>query len=127
MHRSLVEEALRELVEDQNAPAVFVPFNYESGALDNAQVVKTGASYLYGFTVHSTLGAGQFIMIFDADAVPADTAVCSMVYAIGAESDREVAWIPPRRMDQGIVICNSTTNATKTLGAADCLFDVQYV
>jgi hypothetical protein len=27
----------------------------------------------------------------------------------------------------GIILCNSTTQGTKTLGAADCIFDVQYV
>jgi hypothetical protein len=36
-------------------------------------------------------------------------------------------WIPPRRMDRGIVICSSTTQNTLTLGAAEFLFDVQYV
>jgi hypothetical protein len=49
------------------------------------------------------------------------------VLAVGATSEKGAVWIPPRYMQSGIVICNSTTGTSKTLGAADTLFDVQYI
>ena len=31
-----------------------------------------------------------------------------------------------REFESGLVICNSSTDATKTIGSADTFFDVQY-
>lgn len=122
-----VDERLAKWLEKNYPPEYNIPLNYPSAALENARVVKGSEGYLFGFTAFSSLGAGQFIMVFDASSLPADGVVCSMVFAVAATSDREVAWIPPRYMQNGIVICNSTTSTTKTLGAANCLFDIQYV
>jgi hypothetical protein len=33
---------------------------------------------------------------------------------------------PGRIFRRGIILCCSTTDTTKTLGAANCLFDVQF-
>jgi len=124
---SLVEEALRELVENKNAPDVFVPYNYSSNVAETRCRVVTGASYLFGFTVSNSNAAARFIQVFDSDAFPANGAVPQVCVSCPATADKEMIWIPPRRMDRGIIICSSTTQNTLTLGAAEFLFDVQYV
>ena len=124
---SLVEEALRQIIEDENAPDVFVPFNYSSPTAEASRVVKTGASYLYGFTVTNANAAARFIQVFDADKLPANGAIPQISVSCATASDKQMQWIPPRRMDRGIVICASTTQNTLTLAGADHIFDVQYV
>lgn len=126
-HYELVEEALRELVENKNAPDIFIPYNYSSQAAEIQHVVVTGASYLFGFSATNANAAARFIQIFDTDKAVANGAVPLNSYSVGAAGDKQVAWLPPRRMDRGIVIAASTTQNTLTLGAAEFLFDVQYV
>jgi hypothetical protein len=123
----LFEEALRAVAEDQNAPALFVPFNYSSNAAEARCRCKVGASYLFGFTVTNSNAAARFIQVFDADAFPSNGTVPQVSISCAATGDREVTWLPPRRMDRGIIICSSTTQLTLTLGLAEFLFDVQYV
>jgi hypothetical protein len=123
----LVEEALRELVENKNAPDVFVPFNYSSTVAEARCLVTAGPAYLFGFTVTNSNAAARFIQVFDTAVFPANGAVPNISIQCAATGDREMGFLPPRRMDRGIVICSSTTQLTLTLGAAEFLFDVQYV
>ena len=122
-----IEEAIRQLLAGDNAPDVFLPFNYSSNAAEARCKVKTGASYLFGFTVSNSNAAARFIHVFDSDVFPANGVVPQVCVSCPAVADKEMLWIPPRRMDRGIVICSSTTQNTLTLGAAEFLFDVQYV
>ena len=91
-----IDQRLAEWLEKNYPPEYGVPLNYQSGALENARVVKGSEGYLFGFTAYSSLGAGQFILVFDASSVPANGVVASLVFAIGATSDKEALWIPPR-------------------------------
>jgi hypothetical protein len=99
--------------------------NANSGAVASSLVVKTNTALLFGFTVSSI--AAQFIQVFDLAAVPANTAVPTLVFPVAATSMVSIAWNPPRGFRNGIVICNSSTQHTKTLGSADCIFDAQYI
>jgi hypothetical protein len=99
--------------------------NSNSGAVAASLVVKTNTALLFGFTVSSI--AAQFIQIFDVAALPANAAVPTLVFPVAATSQVSVAWNPPRGFRNGLVICNSSTQHTKTIGSADCIFDVQYV
>jgi hypothetical protein len=66
--------------------------------------------------------------VFDAATVPADTAVPLITIDIATLTAKGVSFAYPGRVfESGIVICNSTTDSTKTIGAADCIFDVQYI
>ena len=103
------------------------PLNNNSIVYENSRVVKTGPALLFGFTVYSSLGSAQFIQLFDATMLPADGTAPVWVITIAATSDREFNWIPARKFGAGIVVCNSTTGPTKTLGAANCFFDCQFL
>lgn len=104
-----------------------LPLNNPSPRLESSRVVKTGPGILYGFTVTNTKASAQFVQIFDAATLPADGAVPLIAVAAPAADARGVSWLPGRTFLTGLVICNSTTQGSKTLGAADCLFDVQFV
>ena len=110
---------------DKLAEVARVLKNRNSGAVAASFVVETGQCLLAGFTVSSV--AAQYIQIFDATAVPADTAVPLLSFAVAATSTLMVDWVPPRYFRNGIVFSNSSTQHSKTIGSADCIFDVQYV
>ena len=102
-----------------------LPDNFRSNALA-ASIVIAQAHALYGFTVNNTNAAAQYIQVFDSVTLPADGAVPDVLFTIAGASDKGVLWLPPRRFRRGIVICNSSTAGTKTIGSADCFFDVQF-
>jgi hypothetical protein len=103
------------------------PFNFNPGAAVASAIVKANPGALFGWTITNTNGAARYIQFFDSLTVPADTAVplMSILVAIGATS--LVSLIRPRVFLKGIVVCNSSTGATKTIGAADSIVDIQYV
>ena len=105
-----------------------LPDNSTSQALEASRVAKSGAGTLYGFSGFNSKAAAQFILVFDAQTLPADGAIPVVIISAPASSNFSYdagRW--GRAASRGIVACNSSTSATKTLGAADCWFDVQYV
>ena len=125
-------------VEDQDQSAVAqlfaefasagLPLNHHSQALASSLIVCTGPAYVTSLTVANTNAAAQYIQLHDASTVPADTAIPSTVFTASASSDKIVSYsLPGRYFTTGVVICNSSTAATKTLGSADCFFDVQFI
>ena len=109
-------------------PPYRVPANATSPKLANSIIAASGVARLYGFTATSTNVAAQFILVFDANAVPANGAVPLFTVNVAAASPASVYFgSVGRSFDHGIVVCNSTTQGTLTIGAADTLFDVQYV
>lgn len=123
----IYDEITRALLEDATVPADFVPFNYSSNGAEIQHVVKTGAAQLFGFSATNVNAAARFIQVFDTDKAVANTAVPVVSVLVAATSDKQMLWVPPRRMDRGIVIAASTTQNTLTLAAAEHLFDVQFV
>jgi hypothetical protein len=104
------------------------PRNSFSTGLEASHVVSAGEGRLYGFTVSSTRASGQFVQVFDAQALPVDGAVPILSIDIATVTAKGVDFGPMGRwFYRGIILCNSTTQGSKTLGAADCLFDAQYV
>jgi hypothetical protein len=103
-----------------------LPANKRSGALA-ASIAIAGAHELFGFTVNNTKASAQFILVFDLATLPSNGAVPDVSLTAPASLDRGALWIPARRMTQGIVIANSSTSSTLTIGSADCFFDVQYL
>jgi len=105
-----------------------LPRNTHSQALAASLVVCTFPAYLYSFTVCNTKATSQFVQFHDATALPADGAIPAVVFSPAGTSDKTVPLgIPGRLFLYGIVVCNSSTAGSKTIGAADCFFDVQFL
>lgn len=114
--------------EDEYAAVGRYPLNSTSVIAENSRIVKSGAGTLYGFSGFNNKGSAQFILVFDAIGVPAEGAV--PVIVITAATVANFSYLPNRfgrYFYIGIVLCNSSTFATKTIASADCWFDVQYV
>lgn len=106
---------------DRNSPTSDAPKKLANS------YVATGYLRVYGFTVYNSLAAIQYLQMFDGTSVPADTAVPLMTFQLPAQQEKGV-WYGDcgRIFRQGLVLCNSTTDTTKTIGSANCFFDVEY-
>lgn len=90
-------------------------------------VVKATPGTLYGLTGYNSKTSSQFIQVHDAAALPADTAVPVFVMTVPAQSNFSVEWgMYGKAFTAGIVLSNSSTGPTKTIGSADCWFDCRY-
>jgi hypothetical protein len=103
------------------------PANSFSVKYEASRIAKSGAGLLFGFTVYSSNAAAQFILLFDSNTLPADGALPLIPFPIGATQGAAFSWTPGRSFSRGIVLCNSTTANSKTIGAADTWFDVQFL
>jgi hypothetical protein len=102
--------------------------NSTSTAAESARQVKTSEGTVFGLTVYNDNAGTQWIQLHDSASTPANGAVPAVVFEILTQAARSLdLGSLGRRFASGIYVCNSTTDTTKTLGAADCLFDVQYV
>ncbi len=114
------------------------PYPYEelpTSAVQNATtvayatnlVVKVKSGFVFGMSGYNS-GPAQWIQIHDATALPANASVPKVIIAVPTLSNFSILFGGAGRLfSTGIVICNSTTGPTKTIGSADCWFDVQYV
>ena len=117
-----------ELAEVTTTPwDQLAPFNFNPAAAAASGVVKGGPGAVFGWTITNTNAATRWVQFFDATTVPADTAVPLITIQLTTGATSLVTLIRPRLFFKGIVVCNSSTSATKTVGAADSFFDVQYV
>lgn len=91
-------------------------------------VAKAAAGRFYGVSGYNSSAATQFIQIHDSAALPANGAFPKIVFSVPALT--AFSFAPPsaygRVFTDGIVVCNSSTGPTKTVGSADCWFDVQF-
>jgi hypothetical protein len=72
-------------------------------------------------------GSTQYIQIHNASSLPADTAVPIYVFKAPGGASFSLDLSPyGDYFSTGIVVCNSSTIATKTIGSADCWFIAQY-
>lgn len=91
-------------------------------------IVKSTSGSLFNFNAYSSNASTQWLQLHDATALPANGAVPKFSINIPATSSIQRDWnIFGRSFSNGIVICNSTTGPTLTIGAADTFFDCQYL
>lgn len=105
------------------------PANSFSQGEEAFRPVKAGAGLLFGFTVRTSRATAQFILLFDTAnmALPANGAIPVVPFDIAALSTLMVSYADVgRSFQQGILLVNSTTRTSLTVGSADCWFDVQY-
>jgi hypothetical protein len=103
------------------------PINATSAAYEASRVVKTKPGKLYGMTGYNSKVSAQFILIHDANALPATGGIPVIVLSVAASSPFSLDYNTlGRDFSHGIVVSNSSTGPTQTIGSADCWFDVQY-
>lgn len=104
-----------------------IPGSSTSTAYEASRVVKASPGRCRKIIGYNSLASAQFIQVHDAASLPADTAVPKTVISVPASSTFEIDYSENSRFfSVGIVVCNSTTGPTKTIGAANCWFDVLY-
>ncbi len=101
--------------------------NSTSIIYETSRVVKTKPGTLFGFSGYNSKASAQFILVHDAYALPAAGAVPVIVISVAASSPFtfDVGTLG-RTFKYGIVLSNSSTGPTQTIGSADCWFDIQY-
>lgn len=97
---------------------------FSTTAYATNKVASTVPARVHGVSGYNS-GAEQFVQIHDAAALPADAAVPRVVFKVAAASNFSIAFEEPVGFDVGVVVCNSSTGPTKTIGAADCWFQVE--
>lgn len=102
------------------------PLSDAPGALANSYLA-TGYLRVYSITVYNSAASAQWVLMFDASSLPADTAVPRMAFPIAAAQTLGLYYGPMGRIfKRGLILCNSSTDTTKTIGSANCFYDVEY-
>lgn len=108
--------------------------NYNAANATNATVtayatsliIKATPGKLIKINGYNSKVLAQFIQIHDSATLPADGAVPAVVINAATVANFSIDFSPNGRLfANGIVICNSSTGPTKTIGLADCWFDAQ--
>ena len=85
-----------------------------------------GPVVLNGVVGYTAKISSQYILFFDLAAAPADGAVPEFMLLVQASSIFTIDFgFHGYEFKNGLYICNSSTQQTKTIGSADCWFNVQ--
>jgi hypothetical protein len=91
-------------------------------------VVSELGATVHGVSGYNSKASAQFIQLYDASALPADGSVPKVVISVAATSNFSIDFgFQGREFKAGVVIGNSSTAPTKTIGSADCWLDVQFI
>lgn len=91
-------------------------------------VIADRESTLYGLTGYNSKLTSQFIQIHDSATLPSDGVAPVIVITVPASYNFSFDFGHyGRTFSNGIVICNSSTAPTKTIGSADIWVDAQVI
>jgi hypothetical protein len=112
---------------DQVVKNIPDPVTTADSAMNGNSIAATGsAARLYEVRVYNANASAQFVMVHDATSLPSNGAVPVEAYTVAAETNLSITWPNGRVMGTGIVISNSSTQQTLTVGGNDCWFSVDY-
>lgn len=100
-----------------------------STAFEASRVVKATGAQLMRIKVYNSSTSSQYILIFNAAALQANGALVNMIdvpHLVPAKSTLDIIYPVSLPCSNGIVVCNSSTDTTKTIGSADCWFKAIY-
>jgi hypothetical protein len=125
--RSAGTQRVTVATDDLVPVTMAAPTNATSAAYEASRVVKASAGTLWGLSGYNNKSTGQFLQIHNSTTLPADgvrrpcCCTCSRKARSPSTSARAGAPSPPASW------CATAAPApTKTIGAADCWFDVQF-
>jgi len=97
-----------------------------STAYEASHVLKSGPGQLSLLMGYNSKASAQFIQLHDATSLPADGVAPIVTFTVPASSNFSLA-VPTSamRFSTGIVVCNSSTGPTKTIGSADVYFTAE--
>jgi hypothetical protein len=113
--------------ETPDSTSGFSPLSVTSVTFSSSLVVKASPGTLYAITGYNNKTTVQFIQVHDSVSLPADGAVPKIIFAVPGKSNFSLSSQKfGRFFSTGVTVCNSSTGPTKTIGAADCWFDVLF-
>jgi hypothetical protein len=110
-----------------NSLSTLMNNNTTTTAYAASLVVKATAGNLYMLTGYNSKASGQFIQLHNVTSVPSLNAVPVITFYVAAQSNFSFDFgTYGRHFSNGIVVCNSSTGPTLTIGSNDCWFDAQH-
>lgn len=101
--------------------------NYNTTALAASGIVKASAGVLHSISVTNTSLSAQYFQLFDSATLPANGTVPIFSVLLQAGGFGFFDWpVYGKAFAAGIVWCNSSTHATKTIGSAVCFATATY-
>jgi len=81
----------------------------------------------FDITGFNNSASDQYIQVHDSATLAAEGAVPAVPPLLApAGYQFSFSWPKGRLFAAGISVCNSSTSTTKTIGSANCLFDINY-
>ncbi len=123
-------EIFATALANQASNAVPIPDmqTVRSPAYEASRIFKVGAGTLYSLDIYNSKAAAQWMQIFDSATLPADGQV--PLFTINAATVASISrdfGVIGFRFVNGLVVCNSTTGPTKTIGTTDTFFTARFV